>query len=245
MEKEVIEVVDADITDIAQTGSSGSLLDSNPDNILIMANKAEQYLDAMNRIMTAALKITNELDWTNISGKFYLQETGATKVARLFGITIHLLGDCQVDTDFEGYKTYTYRARFILKDQYIEAEGSRSMRDDFFAKQGKDKPLKKPDEIDWRDVKQAAYTNCVNNGIKRLIPGLRNITKETLAEAGLDISKINGYTHKTGSKGGNSGKAEDSGIVCEVCGKPITQRVASFSQSKYGKCLCMDCQNQA
>lgn len=88
----------------------------------------------------------------------------------------------------------------------------------------------------------AAYTNCLNNGIKRLIPNLRNIDVETLERAGLDTSKIAGYTFKKGCKGGNSGAAEDSGLVCESCGAAITQKVASFSQSKFGKALCMSCQ---
>ena len=119
------------------------------------------------------------------------------------------------------------------------------MKEDFFA--GKDDPergkkKKTPDEIDERDVKMAAYTNCLNNGIKRLIPNLRNIDVDTLKRAGLDASKIRGYTFKTGSKGGNSGKAEDSGIKCESCGVAITQNVASYSQSKFKKILCLKCQ---
>lgn len=132
----------------------------------------------------------------------------------------------------------------MLKDQFVECEGSRSMKEDFFAKQGKDKPLKKPDEIDERDVKMAAYTNCLNNGIKRLIPGLRNINIETLEAAGLDTSKLSGYTFKTGSKGGSKQTAEESGLVCSKCGAAVTQKVASFSQSKYGEILCFDCQKE-
>jgi len=190
--------------------------------------------------MDAALKITNELDWVLIGGKPYLQESGSTKVARMFGISIHLLGQPLVEVDNEGYKTYTYKARFFLKEQYVDCEGSRSMKDDFFAKRGGE--LLKPDAIDERDVKMAAYTNCVNNGIKRLIPNLRNIDTEKLEKAGLDVSKIEGYTFKQGSKGGATKAAESSGLVCENCGKPITQKVASYSQGKFGKMLCMDCQ---
>ena len=114
------------------------------------------------------------------------------------------------------------------------------MKEDFFAGKGDNK--KKPDEIDERDVKMAAYTNCLNNGIKRLIPNLRNIDINILEDAGLDTSKIRGYTFKTGSKGGSSGKAEDSDLKCESCGKSITHQVASYSQSKFGKMLCMSCQ---
>lgn len=246
-ENELI-LVDSDVQELTNTkGGGGSLLSTDADGILYLAEKAEAYLDALNRIMDAALKITNELDWVLIGGKPYLQESGSTKVARLFGISIQLVGKPVIDCDPLGYKTFTYKARFMLKDQFVECEGSRSMKEDFFA--GKpDKEtgkIKKPDEIDERDVKMAAYTNCLNNGIKRLIPNLRNIDVDTLARAGLDIEKIQGYTFKTGSRGGNSGKAEDSGLVCEGCGAPVTQKVASYSQSKHGRILCMNCQKGA
>lgn len=241
-----VEIIDGTIADLtARPQQNSGLLDTNTDNILYLANKAEQYIEAMNRIMDAALKITTEYDWILIGGKPYLQESGTTKVARLFGISIQLIGQPLVEFDNEGYKTFTYKARFMFKDQFIECEGSRSMKDDFFAKAGKDKPLKKPDEIDERDVKMAAYTNCLNNGIKRLIPNLRNIDVSALEKAGLEVGKISGYTFKTGAQGGsNPQNAETSGLLCEACGKAVTQKVASFSQSKFGKILCMDCQKQ-
>lgn len=237
-----VEIIESDITDLAtRPNQNSALLDANTDNILYLANKAEQYIEAMNRIMDAALKITTEYDWILIGGKPYLQESGTTKVARLFGISIQLIGQPLVEFDNEGYKTFTYKARFMLKDQFIECEGSRSMRDDFFAKT-KD-GLKKPDEIDERDVKMAAYTNCLNNGIKRLIPNLRSLDISALEKAGLEIGKIRGYTFKTGSKGGSApANAEESGLKCEACGKAVTQKVASYSQGKFGKILCMDCQ---
>ena len=244
-----VEIIDADVTDLtARPQQNSGILDTNTDNILYLAEKADKYIEAMNRIMDAALKITNELDWVLIGGKPYLQESGTTKVARLFGISIQLMGQPSVECDANGYKTWTYKARFMLKDQFIECEGSRSMKDDFFAKAGKDengkpKPPKKPDEIDERDVKMAAYTNCLNNGIKRLIPNLRNIDIATLERAGLDVNKIQGYTFKTGAKGGTAPtNADASGLVCEVCGKAVTQKVASYSQGKFGKILCYDCQ---
>lgn len=237
-----VEYIERDITDLTERQQGGALLDSNPDNIIYLAERADKYIAAMNKIMTAALKITNELDWCLIGGSPYLQESGATKVARLFGISIQVIGNPTIEVDRDGYKTYTYRARFMLRDQYVECEGSRSASEDFFAGKGK---TKKPDEIDDRDVKMAAYTNCVNNGIKRLIPNLRNIDVATLEAAGLKVAEIRGYTFKTGTKGGNSGKAEDSGLVCSKCGKAITQAVASFSQGKFGSALCMDCQKEA
>lgn len=243
MNNNEIEIIDSDITDLTERPANGAgLLSADTDNILYLAQRAEQYIDAMNRIMDAALKITNERDWCLIGNGVYLQETGATKIARLFGISVQLIGKPTVECDAKGYKTYTYKARFMLKDQFIEAEGSRSMKDEFFAGKG---CKKKPDEIDERDVKMAAYTNCLNTGIKRLIPGLRGLDLVTLERAGFKTDEIRGYTFKTGSRGGNSGKAEESGLVCENCGAAITQKVGAYSQNKFGRMLCMECQKGA
>lgn len=228
---------------VQQSQQSGGLLDASTDKILYLAQKADQYITAMNKIMTAALKITTEYDWVLIGGKPYLQESGATKVARLFGISWELRGEPIVECDAEGYKTFTYRARFHLNNQFVDCDGSRSMREDFFAgKPDKEGKIKNPDAIDERDVKIAAYTNCINNGVKRLIPGLRNITSESLEKAGIDVSKMKGYTFKNGSKGGNSGKAEYSGLTCSKCGVPITQAEASYSELKFNVRLCRACQ---
>ncbi|MGN0804386.1 MAG: hypothetical protein ACI4MS_03280 [Candidatus Coproplasma sp.] len=240
-ENEII-TVDEEVTDLTARPQGGGLLDSSTDNILYLAEQADKYIIAMNKIMDAALKITSELDWCLIGGTPYLQESGATKVARLFGISIQLIGKPIIECDPQGYKTFTYKARFVLKDQFIECEGSRSASEEFFAGKGK---TKKPDEIDERDVKMAAYTNCINNGIKRLIPNLRNIDVETLERAGLEVGKIRGYTFKTGSKGGNSGKKEDSGLTCSKCNAAITQAEASYSEAKYGARLCRKCQAEA
>lgn len=237
-----MEIIESEVGVMTERPHGGGVLSADTDNILYLAERAEQYIAAMNRIMDAALKITNERDWCLIGGGVYLQETGASKIARLFGISIQLLGGVITEVDAKGYKTFTYKARFMLKDQFVEAEGSRSMKDEFFSGKG---CLKSPDEIDERDVKMAAYSNCLNNGIKRLIPGLRGLDVKALEKAGFNTSEIRGYTFKTGSQGGNSGKAEDSGIVCEACGTPITQKVAAFSQNKFGKALCMNCQKGA
>ena len=70
-----IEIIENDITDLTERPNGGGLLSADTDNILYLAQRAEQYIDAMNRIMDAALKITNELDWVLIGGKPYLQST--------------------------------------------------------------------------------------------------------------------------------------------------------------------------
>ena len=70
MNNNEIEIIDSDITDLTERPANGAgLLSADTDNILYLAQRAEQYIDAMNRIMDAALKITNELDWVLIGGK--------------------------------------------------------------------------------------------------------------------------------------------------------------------------------
>lgn len=237
MENTSIDIIEP--MQVMDTGNQNAgLLDTSADNIMYLAERADKLITAMNKIMSAALKITSEHDWTLIGGKPYLQESGATKVARLFGISWQI-GTPKVECDSEGYKTFTYKGRFEMRGQFIECEGSRSMKDDFFG--GKPGSRKAIDEISERNVRQAAYTNCINNGIKRIIPGLRGIDVKTLEEAGIDTGKIKGYTFKDGSRGG-TGKTE-SGLKCEKCGTAISQKVASYSQSKYdGHMYCMDCQ---
>lgn len=218
-----------------------ALMEMDYDNILAVAERADKMVSALNKIMSAALKVTTPKDWVLIGGTPYLQEAGATKVARLFGISTKICEGFPVVTRGEdGYPVYKYRMKFSMGKQSIEAEGMRSAGDEFFAGKEKQKSL---DQIPLDDVERAAYTNCMNNGIKRIIPGLRNLDISDLEASGIRPEK--GYTFKQGSRGGSSGKAADSGIVCSNCGAAVSQKVASFSQGKYGRALCMKCQDLA
>ena len=204
------------------------------DSLEQMAEQAERRLAATNKLMQVALRITHPLDWVMVGGKPYLQESGATKVATLFGISWHVLS-CDERLD-NGYPAFTYTMGFSMGGKKIEVIGGRSGKDEFFGKN------KSPDQIDWQDVKKAAYTNCLNRGIKTILPGLRNIDAETLKQQG--INPASGYTFKEGTKGGKTQAQKNEGLVCAGCGSAITQKVASFSQGKFGKYLCMNCQKQ-
>lgn len=239
-----------ELVTVSPIENDDALMTLDYDNLLAVADRADKMVTAINKLMSAALKVTTPRDWVLIGGTPYLQEAGATKVARLFGISTKIHeGYPKCVKDERGYPTYYYRMTFRMGTQSIEADGMRNAADDFFAgaktdKNGNPKKQKTPDEIPLDDVQRAAYTNCMNNGIKRLIPGLRNLDVSDLESAGINLGKTSGYGFKTGSKGGNSGKAEDSGFICSVCGAAITQKVASYSQGKYGKALCMKCQKE-
>lgn len=215
----------------------------NFDNMIALAERADKMVSALNKIMAAAIKITTHYDWTLIGGKPYLQETGATKVARLFGINWRPMPGFPMKELDEGYPVYTYRMEFTMGGARIEAEGVRSGKDDFFA--GKAESRKSADYIDDGDVRKSAYTNCLNNGIKRLLPGLRGLDVATLEANGIDVKKLRGYTFNEGKQGGKGTSAGASGLKCVKCETAVTQQVASYSESKYGQRLCRDCQKQA
>ena len=179
------------------------------DQLLAAARQAEERVEAINTIMTAALKITTHLDWVNIGGKPYLQETGASKIARLMNVSYQIKDPVKVyDEDKSGHYAYHYKGKFFFAGAEIDAFGLRSTRDEFFIG-GASKAQKKPQDVDERDVKLAAYTNCVNNGIKRIVPGLRNITIDYLKTAGLDVTQIKGYGFNSSAPKEMSGEAKD------------------------------------
>ena len=165
---------------------------SVPSDILLqLAEQAEKRVDAIKAIMKATLRATEAKDWIRIGETLYLQATGASSIARVMYVSWQIDSKSKIyDDDKSGHYSYIFRGKFFFAGAEIDAFGMRSTRDDFFT--GVKNP-KKPQDIDERDVMQAAYTNCMNKGIKTILPSLRNVTPEMLTEAGIDISKIKGY----------------------------------------------------
>lgn len=156
-------------------------------DIVELANQAEKRIEAINKIKRIALAVTNRHDWVDQNGKPYLQVSGAEKIARLFGISWRI-DEPQIEQEEGGYWVVTYKGYFSLGGTTIEAIGTRSSKDPFFRRydfSGGGKVELPPSQIDKGDVKKAAYTNCIGNGITRLL-GLRNLTYTDLEE----IAKI-------------------------------------------------------
>lgn len=182
------------------------------DNTLIqLAEQAEKRIEAMAKIKRVALKLTNRHDWTDQGGKPYLQVSGAEKVARLFGISWQI-SEPVFETEDDGHFSYTYKGYFSIAGATIEAIGTRSSKDGFFKKYSwadGEKTELPPSAIDKGDVKKAAYTNLLGNGITRLL-GLRNLTYEDLEEfAGITKDMIGKVEYK------NKGKKTDTEISSE------------------------------
>jgi len=159
------------------------------DNLMRVAEMAEKRIDAVMKIKQMALKVTNARDWTDQGGNPYLQVSGSEKVANLFNISWRL-DEPSVETEPDGHFTYTMRGIFSIPGRSISAEGSRSSKDPFFKKYDYPNGVKteKPiSAIDRRDVRMAALTNLLGNGITRLL-GIRNLSYSDL-EAFAGITK--------------------------------------------------------
>lgn len=152
------------------------------DRIIQMAENAEKRIEAIKKIKTIALKVTNPNDWIDQQGRPYLQASGSTKVARVFGVSWRI--DEPVREDFEnGHFQFTFKGEFSLAGATIESIGVRGSKDGFFSTRYKwDEKAKKklpydvpPNEIDAGDVKKAALTNLLGNGVTTIL-GIRNMT---------------------------------------------------------------------
>jgi len=220
------------------TPPESPLLAVAEDSIIILANKIEARFEAMNRIKKIALKLTNRHDWIDENGKPYLQASGAEKVARLFGISWRISEPTLENLD-GGHFSFTYKGEFSLSGASIEAIGTRSSKDGFFKRYRYEgsgdnrKQIELPvSEIDRGDVKKAAYTNLLGNGITRLL-GIRNLTYEDLKEfAGIGKDQITSVQYR---KGGSPAKVSAPIMTSQPTAPPaptgkVVQNLAEFKR---------------
>lgn len=203
---------------VIETQQETGLTPITDDTLISLAEQAEKRIDAMNKIKRVAIKLTNKHDWTDQGGKPYLQVSGAEKIARMFGISWRISEPIK-ETIEGGHFSFTYKGYFSLAGATIEAIGTRSSKDGFFKKYGYENGQKQElpaSEIDAGDVKKSAYTNCIGNGITRLL-GIRNLTYEDLKEfSGITPDQLGKVDYK------KKGKA-DAGIQEESVQKVVSQ----------------------
>jgi len=197
--------------------------------LLALAEQAEKRVMALNKIKRAALLATNARDWTDQNGNPYLQVSGAEKVARVFGIAWKI-DEPIMEIEESGHFSYTYKGYFTVAGATIEAIGTRSSKDPFFkryAGKGDDRKELPPSELDKGDLKKAAYTNLLGNGITRLL-GLRNLTWEDIKEyAGITKDQVGRVDYK------KNGKAQ-SGIASESA-QTVTVDVSDVRMAAFKK----------
>lgn len=195
------------------------------DQLLAVAAAAERRIEAVNKIKTLSLRVTNSRDWTDQGGNPYMQVSGAEKVARLFGISWRLDEPVRENHD-DGHFDYTTKGYFSMGTAEIEVVGTRSSRDPFFIGR-KDNPIP-ASEIDRNDVKKGSVTNCIGNGITRLL-GIRNLTWEELEQVGIKRDSVGKVNYK-------SADPNESPVLPNYGrhkGKPMNDPSIPLSELKY------------
>jgi hypothetical protein len=218
------------------------------DKILTAVVKAEARVTAFIQIKKLSLKATTPLDWANLGGKPYLQDTGAEKVAGLFSPTI---GVPIITKEFapDGHYTYFCDGLASWGGKEIPVMGSRSSKDKFFVQydyetiDGKRKRVELSIEelisrIDPGDVRKSALTNYRNNAIKDVL-GLEGITWADLADAGIekdDVSSVE-YGNQEMDDKAKDKKAEIVKMMTEMHGKNYKKQLEELTANtdKNGK----------
>lgn len=186
-------------------GTSIVPLGGDADDLMQVAAHAEARIDAVMKIKRVALKVTNAMDWVDQRDKPYLMASGSEKIANLFNISWRLLTqEPAVELESDGNYTFTYSGEFSMGNRTIQCEGSRSSRDKFFTQyeytDGKKIEKLVSDRDNKRDVKMAAFTNLLGNGITRIL-GIRNLTYADLLEfAGIKQAELQKVVYKTNAK---------------------------------------------
>ncbi|HRR41146.1 MAG TPA: hypothetical protein P5244_07940 [Syntrophales bacterium] len=179
-----------EVFDVAMRESTPAPLDIGTDDVLAIAAQAKARVAAVREIKSSVLAMTDPSDWTDQDGKPYLQASGGEKIAIAFGINWRFLTPEPLKIeDQDGHYTYEYTMEFTMGSRCIQITGSRSSKDPFFKQyryEGEGQNRKRielavHERNNERDVKMAAYTNAVGNGVSRIL-GFRGITWEDLWE---------------------------------------------------------------
>ena len=201
------------------------------DDIFAAANRRIQQLE---QIVVMSIKRTNHNDWVDQGGKPYLTCSGAEKIARLFGVCWkNVKNEKVISTDELGqFYFYECTGEFTLGSDVITAIGTCSQKDQFFAKTKEG--MKPASEIDETNIRKAAYSNMVVNGVTRIL-GIRNLTWDQVKAGGVDTSQISKVTYAKGGNGGgriSEAQAKHFFAICKQSGK-TDEQIKEYLSSTY------------
>lgn len=197
---------------------SPALSDAEAEKLLATAVRRHQM------ILAAALGVTNRSDWVLMGSgeraQWYLEEKGAMKVARLFGLEFRNIKVEQIQYSDERGPVIDFAVTLeaVHNGKIHEAEGGRSTKDQFFNR-GKDKRLPLS-EIPIMNVRKAAVTNAKGRATKKIL-GLdftREEVEAAFAKTGKSLGTATAVSFGGEKKTMTSDKEEIWRMLVEVNG---------------------------
>lgn len=171
-------------------------------DLSLIVAEAEKRVAILKQVLGVAISRTNHSDWVDQQGKPYLTCPGAEKIAPLFQIVmtnLMLPQRTNHEDDKGSYYIYTCTATFTWRGGSIQALGTCSSRDKFFAWDKEKQEYKILSDIDETNIKKASYSNMYGNGITRLL-GIRNLQWEDLKAFGIDKEKVQSIKYQKTAK---------------------------------------------
>jgi hypothetical protein len=199
-----VEIVPAEI------GGGGTTLVRIPDDPMAVLEARDRL---MGRLVNYAIAATHPGQWQMLGDKPWPTGAACEAMARRCAVSWDKPECERRDTSDEAGPAYswTYRTRFYLPGgrDSIWAEGHCSSRDQFLGT-GLDYETRELPEVEEGNIRQAAMTNMVVNGVTRIL-GVRNLSKARLdALLGEGASeKMGKVAYEHGAKGGGRGKLDD------------------------------------
>jgi hypothetical protein len=158
------------------------------------------------RYLPACLRLTQPSDWVKMGTRFFLQSTGAEKIAVPLGIE---WTDVEVIKHERG-SYYEYEVRGIMRSKLLKREiwctGNCDSRDQFLTAQS---------SFDEGTIRKAAMSNFITNGVSR-IAGIRNPDLAMLQRAGINPGAV-GNVDYSGNKSSEEGKQ----VISDAQGKRL------------------------
>jgi hypothetical protein len=143
------------------------------------------------RYLPACLKLTQPSDWVRMGERFFLQATGAEKIAIPLGIE---WTDVDVHKHDIGGGHYEYEVSGVMTSKFLKRSiwvtGNCDSRDRFLTAQP---------GWDEGSIRKAAMSNFITNGVSR-ISGIRNPTPEMLGKAGIQPKKVGSVDYSGSGK---------------------------------------------
>jgi hypothetical protein len=182
-------------------------------SIEMIIAEAEKRVTVLKKVLGVAIKRTNPTDWIDQQGKPYLGASGCEKVAPLFGLKMEgVVSQRDEREDEKGrYYIYTFMARFYWAAGDIEAIGTCSSRDKFFAWDSTKKEYKPLYDVDETNIKKAAYSNLTVNGVTRAL-GIRSLTWADLEPFGIKKDSVSKVEYNKGAES----DAGQQGLISEA-----------------------------
>jgi hypothetical protein len=212
---------------MAGTAPLDRWVEADPEKAVKLVDARVKMLEALR---VASIRATYPSDWiittttdrdgAVVSQRGYLQDIGAERAGKIWGIEVGnpAIGDERFDDGTIAYHMIAEAWSKVTGERLDYVEGSRWSGDPFFARQVKDAG----DRVDPTDVRKAAYANLHGRAV-RALGGLNGVPLDVLRQAGLDTNKVVHVNYKAGEKGGDSSGAAAVGSA---------EAVVAFGNSK-------------